>query len=230
VEITRPFYLAAYPVTQEQYQRVMGVNPAHFRHVPRCDERLLPVEQVSWEEAAAFCQQLSELPEERSRGRVYRLPTEAEWEHACRAGRTSVPFSEGRSLGSHQANFDGRYPYGSLPKGEYLRRPSVVGSYPANAWGLYDLHGNLWEWCADWFGEDYYRRSPARDPRGPDRGEVRVLRGGSWQNHARLCRSACRDQVGPGYRGFTVGFRVALSVPTRPALGKAANAGRPVQG
>jgi formylglycine-generating enzyme required for sulfatase activity len=215
VEITRSFYLAACLVTQEQYQRVLGVNPAHFHDVPSCNERLLPVERVSWEEAVDFCQKLSELPEERQRGRRYRLPTEAEWEYVCRAGQSGLTFSEGRSLGSQQANFDGRYPYGALPKGEFLRRTSVAGCYPANAWGFHDLHGNLWEWCADWFAENWYRRSPVRDPTGSERGEARVLRGGSWQNHARLCRSACRDSVGPCYHSFTVGFRVAMTIPEK---------------
>jgi formylglycine-generating enzyme required for sulfatase activity/serine/threonine protein kinase len=212
VEITRGFYLGACPVTQEQYQKVMGTNPSHFRKVGGCDARLFPVENVSWEEALAFCRKLSEMPAERQRGRRYRLPTEAEWEHACRADGESQPFHFGGSLVCTQANFDGRHPYCGSGRGDFLGRTSAVGSYPANVWGLYDMHGNIWEWCSDWFDEKYYRVSPKRDPQGPDRGEARVLRGGSWQSHGRLCRSACRDWVGPAYRSINAGFRVVLVI------------------
>jgi formylglycine-generating enzyme required for sulfatase activity/serine/threonine protein kinase len=212
VEITGRFYLGACPVTQEQYARVMGKNPSRFASVGGCDTRLFPVENVSHDEAVQFCRKLSELPGERQRGRAYRLPSEAEWEYACRAGGDGLPFHFGRSLVSAQANFDGRHPYGGCGRGEFLQRTCAVGSYPANAWGLHDMHGNVWEWCADWFDERYYRASPRRDPTGPARGEARVLRGGSWQNHGRLCRSACRDWVSPGYRGVNAGFRVALVV------------------
>jgi formylglycine-generating enzyme required for sulfatase activity len=211
VEIAHRFYLAVHPVTQAQYQRLLRVNPAHFRNVAGCDCRLFPVENVSWEEANTFCEQLSALPDEQQCGRVYRLPTEAEWEYACRAGKNGKPFSFRATLSSNQANFDGRHPHGAS-RGDYLKRTSAVGSYPANAWGLYDMHGNVWEWCADWYGETYYQKSPRRDPQGPTRGEARVLRGGCWQNHGRMLRSANRDWVGPTYRGFTVGFRVVLEV------------------
>src|SRR5262249_50014349 len=147
------------------------------------------------------------------RGRTYRLPTEAEWEYACRAG-TETPFSVdfGRSLSSAQANFDGRRPYGSAPRGDFLERTSPVGSYAPNAWGLYDVHGNVWEWCRDCYADDYYKNSPRNDPKGPATGSERVLRGGSWQNHARLCRSACRDRAGERYRSLNAGFRVVLEV------------------
>jgi formylglycine-generating enzyme required for sulfatase activity len=213
VEISRRFYLGCHPVTQEQYQRVMGSNPSRFRVVPGHDTRLFPVENVSWEEAAAFCAALSELPEEKRRGRCYRLPSEAEWEYACRAGtETAQPFHFGWSLAGSQANFDGRHPYGSAGKGDFLQRTSTAGTYPGNAWQLHDLHGNVWEWCLDWYAEDAYRRGPRRDPEGPPAGQERVLRGGSWQNHGRLCRSACRDRAGPGYRSLNAGFRVVMMV------------------
>jgi formylglycine-generating enzyme required for sulfatase activity/serine/threonine protein kinase len=212
VEISRRFYLGAYQVTQEQYEKVMGVNPSHFRKVGGCDTRVFPVENVSWEDAMAFCRKLSELPAEKQRGRVYRLPTEAEWEYACRAGGNELPFHFGRSLVSAQANFDGRHPYGGSGRGEMLQRTCAVGSYPANLWGLHDLHGNVWEWCSDWYSEKYYRGSPKRDPQGPAQGEGKILRGGSWQNHGRMCRSASRDWVGPTYRGVNAGFRVVLVV------------------
>jgi formylglycine-generating enzyme required for sulfatase activity len=212
VEIGRRFYLGTFPVTQEQYHKVMGRNPSHFRSVGGCDTRVFPVENVSWEDAVAFCRKLSEMPIEKQRGRVYRLPTEAEWEYACRAGGNGLPFHCGRSLVSAQANFDGRHPYGGSGRGDFLQRTCAVGSYPANLWGMYDMHGNVWEWCSDWFDGHFYRSSPKRDPQGPARGEGKVLRGGSWQNHGRLCRSACRDWVSPIYRSVNAGFRVVLVV------------------
>ena len=199
VTIARPFYLGAHPVTQEPFERVMGTNPARFRHVSGHDTTAFPVENVTWHDADEFCRRLSALPAERERGRLYRLPTEAEWECACRAGGDRLhPFSTGRSLSSAQANFDGRRPYGHAAFGEFRERTSKVGAFAANAWGLFDMHGNVWEWCADRFA--------------PDTGEARVMRGGSWQNHGGSCRSASRDWIGPGYRGCTVGFRVVLEV------------------
>jgi formylglycine-generating enzyme required for sulfatase activity len=110
------------------------------------------------------------------------------------------------------ANFDGRKPYGSASRGDFLERTSPMGSYPANAWGLYDLNGNVWEWCSDWYAPNYYKDSPKKDPRGPATGTERVLRGGSWQNHGRLCRSACRDRAGVAYRSLNAGFRVVMEV------------------
>src|SRR5205814_1699464 len=107
----------------------------------------------------------------------YRLPTEAEWEYACRAGTTSATHY-GNSLSARQANFNGRDPYGVAEPGPFLLRPTEVGSYPPNAWGLFDLHGNVWEWCADWYGRDYYRQAPVEDPAGPASGSARVIRGG----------------------------------------------------
>src|SRR5262249_34294094 len=159
VTITRPFYLGVGPVTQGQYEKVTGANPSQHRDEP--DHALLPVENVSWDEADAFCRLLSNLPAERAAGRGYRLPAEAqggeaEGEYAGRAG-TSPPFAFGASLPGPQANFDGNSPGGDAPRGPYLARPTPVGSSPANAWGLFDMHGNVWEWCADWFDPDYYR-------------------------------------------------------------------------
>jgi formylglycine-generating enzyme required for sulfatase activity len=211
VDLPRSYYLGAFLLTQEQYQRVTGSNPSHFRQVAGCDTRSFPVESVSWHEAVAFCEALSGLSEERRRGRSYRLPTEAEWERACRANGGG-PFAFGASLSASQANFDGRHPYGNGHPGDFLLRTCAVGSYQPNTWGLYDMHGNVAEWVADWYGERYYREGPRRDPRGPDRGEARVLRGGSWQNHGRLLRSANREWISPGYHGLTVGFRVVLEV------------------
>jgi uncharacterized protein (TIGR02996 family) len=222
VTLSQPFYLGVYPVTQAQYEQVMGTNPSWFstrgggkRKVKKQDTRSFPVENVFWEDAVAFCRKLSEMPEEQRHGRVYRLPTEAEWEYSCRGGASSTPFSFGNSFSSTQANFDGNHPYGGAAKGPYLKRTTAVGSYPPNALGLHDMHGNVWEWCADWFNANYYTNSPKKDPQGPQSGEDRVLRGGSWDDLGGYCRSAFRLWNAPDYRNLKVGFRVALTVAAR---------------
>jgi formylglycine-generating enzyme required for sulfatase activity len=147
-------------------------------------------------------------------GAVYRLPTEAEWEYACRAGSTS-PFGFGDKLSSHRANFDGTSPYGTLEQGPHLARPCPVGMYWPNAWGLYDMHGQLDEWCLDWYSEEYYHYSPRENPTGPQTGEMRVLRGGTWGNSARFCRSAFRWRAMPDLRQNEKGFRVVREFHTR---------------
>jgi formylglycine-generating enzyme required for sulfatase activity len=216
ITITRPFYLGVYPVTQMQYQLVMKTSPSHFARTARGKElvkdmetRYFPVERVTWGNAVVFCRKLSERPEEQAEGRVYRLPTEAEWEYACR-GDSPHPFHLGPSLSSTLANFDGNYPYGGAPRGPFLRRTCVVGSYPANAFGLHDLHGNVWEWCQDWYGEHYYQESPAEDPQGPAAGDRRVVRGGCWSSPGSNCRTAYRGKLEPGDHLHRVGFRVVL--------------------
>jgi uncharacterized protein (TIGR02996 family) len=221
VEITQPFYLGAHEVTQAQYQQVMGNNPAYFQaggeggdRVKRKNTSNFPVENVSWRDAIAFCKKLSKLSAEKKARRVYRLPSEAEWEYACRAG-TTTPFHFGSSSSSTQANFDGT-PYGDGKPGRNLRRTCPVGSYPPNAFGLYDMHGNVWEWCHDWFDVHYYPTSPAQDPLGPEEGEERMLRGGSYFYIASSCRAAIRFGREPNHRSSLNGFRVAL-----PAAGEA---------
>ncbi len=226
VEITRPFHVGVYEVTQEQYERVMGKNPNYFSStgagkdtVNGMDTRQFPVDEVAWKDAVEFCRQLSKLPEEKANERLYRLPTEAEWEYISRDGpffkKPSPPFSFGNSLSASQANFDGNFPYGGTAKGVYLERPTKVGSYPPNPLGLYDLHGNVWEWCADWCDKDYYKNSPRQDPQGPENGERRVLRGGSWVSYGRLCRAAYRNGNAPGDRVNYYGFRVVLVAGAR---------------
>jgi uncharacterized protein (TIGR02996 family) len=218
VEITRPLWLGVYPVTQAEYERVMGTNPSCFsptgvgkQKVRRQDATRFPVENVSWKEAMDFCQRLSERGEEKRQGRVYRLPTEAEWEYSCRGGASSsTPFAFGATLSSTRANFDGYHPYGGAKKGPNRERTTAVGSYPANAWGLYDMHGNVWEWCADWHRADYYTQSPRQDPAGPSKGSNRVMRGGGWCMDGQFCRSAFRHRDRPTYRSYSLGFRVAL--------------------
>ena len=199
VRITQGFYLGATEITQAQYEAVMGKNPSHFKGKDN------PVEQVSWNEAAEFCKKLSEKT-----GQIVRLPTEAEWEYACRAG-TTTPFHTGETISTDQANYDGNSVYGNGRKGPYRKKTLAVGSFAPNAWGLYDMHGNVWEWCGDWYDSGYYGKSHAADPQGPRTGEPRVLRGGSWNGYPWRCRSAFRHAAGPS-RGNDLGFRVVVGV------------------
>ncbi len=190
VRITRPFYLGVYPVTQEQYERVMGKNPSNFT-----GDLQRPVEQVSWEDATESCERLS-----KKEGKTYQLPTEAEWEYACRAGSTTKwCFGDSDSqLGEyawHRGNSGGT--------------THPVGEKEPNAWGLYDMHGSVWEWCADWYKEDYYSASPAIDPKGPDPAGLRVLRGGSWDAHPGCSPSANPSRISPRPRHYGAGVRLA---------------------
>jgi formylglycine-generating enzyme required for sulfatase activity len=215
--------MGVYLVTQAQYAKVIGgKSPSFFKDSP--DH---PVEQVPWSDrnkqpssALTFCKKLSELPEEKKAGRNYRLPTEAEWEYACRAGTTTV-YNCGDALSSKQANFNGIFPYGGAPKGPNLKKTAQVGSYPPNAWGLYDMHGNVWQWCSDWYDPDYYKKSPKEDPKGPAEGVVNtgfenqyfvVVRGGCWLDEARGCRAAFRFRFQPIEAYRLVGFRVVCDV------------------
>lgn len=201
VTISQNFYMGSTEVTQAQWNKVIGINPSSFKG----DE--LPVYQIRPYEAVWFCKRLSEMPEEKKAGRKYRLPTEAEWEYACRAG-TITPFNFGSQLNGRQANCDGTRPYGTDTKGPNLEKTSPVGTYPANAWGLYDMHGNVWEWCSDWYGE--YPSGSVTDPSGPARGWQRVYRGGDWRVDAVNCRSADRG-CDPSIRSRLIGFRVVMS-------------------
>jgi formylglycine-generating enzyme len=196
VTLTQGFYLGKHEVTQTQWEKVMGSNPSRYKGADR------PVESVSWTEVTAFCDKLTEL--ERKAGRLpagmsYQLPTEAQWEYACRAG-TKTAFSFGDSLFSEQANISGG-------PGETVD----VGKYPGNSWGFHDMHGNVFEWCADWYGA--YPTGAVSDPVGPADGSNRVLRGGSWHVTADGARSACRDGFEPAFSGNFLGFRLSL----RPA-------------
>ena len=201
VTLTQGFRMGVHEVTQAQYEQVMGKNPSFSKGAT------LPVEQVSYDDALAFCKKLSDLPAEKAAGRKYRLPTEAEWEYCCRAG-TSTPFHFGNELNGTQANCNGKIPYGTTKKGPYLIKTSPVGSYPANAWGLHDMHGNVIEWCQDWYGD--YLKCEIKDPQGGISGRHRVLRGGSWSNYAGYCRAGTRDKIVPGYHDVFCGFRLLL--------------------
>jgi formylglycine-generating enzyme required for sulfatase activity len=233
VEISKDFWLGIHEVTQKQFKTVLGYNPSYFStdgegktgltyydynepaggkdKVAGKNTDDFPVENVSWDEAVEFCDKLSARAAEKKSGRVYRLPREAEWEYACRAGASSYQvFHFGSSLSSKQANVNGDHPYGGAEKGPNLNRTCKVGSYKPNAFGLYDMHGNVDEWCSDWYGADYYGKSPRRDPQGPDGGSYRMLRGGSWDNVGQECRSAIRGRFPQAGRDYDLGFRVAL--------------------
>ncbi|MCL4204939.1 MAG: formylglycine-generating enzyme family protein [Pirellulaceae bacterium] len=214
VRLTEPYYLGVQEVTQGEYERVMGTNPSWFSRtgqggnkVSGRDTRSFPVESVSWEAAVEFCVRLSRLAAEQKLGRVYRLPTEAEWEYACRAG-TTTPFHFGSQLDGREANCNGNYPYGTTVTGPFLMRATAVGHYGPNGFGLYDMHGNVWEWCRDWYGN--YATKQVDDPTGPALGGYRVVRGGSWDVYAAFCRSAVRNGYAMDFLSRDLGFRLAL--------------------
>jgi formylglycine-generating enzyme required for sulfatase activity len=207
------FYMGKYLVTQKEYREVMGTNPSKFKG----DN--FPVEQVSWFDAVNYCNRLSQreglTPAYTINGENvtwnrnangYRLPTEAEWEYACRAG-TATPFSTGNNITTSQANYDGNYPYNNNAKGTYRGKTTTVGSFSPNTWGLYDMHGNICEWCWDWDGN----YSSGTDPIGSVSGDYRVTRGGSWYNYGRSLRSAYRRSSKPSYKNDGIGFRLVRS-------------------
>jgi len=195
VTLTKPWYMCKHEVMQEQYQQVMGVNPSHFKGVN------LPVEQVSWDNATEFCKKLSEKT-----GMTIRLPTEAQWEFACRAGTTTTYYT-----GDADADLGRAAWYDANSRG----KTHPVGQKAANAWGLHDMHGNVWEWCADWYEE--YRPGAVVDPQGPGEGQYRVLRGGAWDGHPRGCRTSNRNGLDPDYRGcYFIGFRVVVVASRTP--------------
>jgi formylglycine-generating enzyme required for sulfatase activity len=218
VKISKPFYLGIHEVTQGEYKKVMGNNPSWFSaggggkdNVAGQSTDRHPVEQVSWKEAIAFCNKLSERdglkPYYRSEegeplgGDGYRLPTEAEWEYACRAGSTTkYSFGDDESLLKQYAWYDESFSTG---------KTHPVGQKQPNAFGLYDMHGNVWEWCWDWFGGDYYNKSSNIDPINANPGTDRVLRGGSWDDVAAGLRSSDRGGIGPALRYGSIGFRLA---------------------
>jgi len=196
VTLTKGFYLGVHPVTQAQWRAVMGDNPSEFKGDP------LPVEKVSWDDCQRFLQGLGGKT-----GQRFRLPTEAEWEYACRAG-TTTPFYFGETISTDQANYNGNFAYGKGKKGGYREKTTPAGSFPANAWGLHDLHGNVWEWVSDWYGG--YPKGCQKDPVWIISGTARVLRGGSWCYDPRHCRSACRRRFVPGSPLGNFGCRVLL--------------------
>ena len=204
VSFAHGFWLSDTACTQEVWKAVTGENPSHFKNEDDAIQEL-PVETVSFDDVQAF---LTPLNERIGKGATFSLPTEAQWEYACRAG-TNTPFSFGNSISTDQANFNGVYPDAGSAKGEYRQRTVAVKSLPCNAWGLYQMHGNVWEWCSDWYAE--YSQDHSVDPQGLDSGSARVLRGGSCFNLARDVRSACRNRHIPGVRFSFLGFRLLSS-------------------
>ncbi len=196
VALTQGFWLADTTVTQALWEAVMGDNPSHFKGENR------PVDQVSWEDAQRFIAKMNGMKAELK----LCLPTEAEWEYCCRAG-TTTPFYFGEQISSELVNFDGNNPYNKGRKSEYREKTVEVKSLPPNDWGLYEMHGNLWEWCQDWLGD--YPAEPLVDPQGAEAGSRRVLRGGSWISFGRFCRSAFRFGDGPSVGYDSYGFRLA---------------------
>ena len=208
----KTFFMGKYPVTQSQWSAVatmpqvnleLNPDPSHFKGEDR------PVENVSWFEAVEFCDRLSQHTD-----RPYRLPSEAEWEYACRA-ETTTPFHFGETITPDLANYNGSYTYGRGTKGIYRQETTPVGSFRvANAFGLYDMHGNVWEWCQDHWHDNYKGAPPdgsAWVDAEAEKEAMRVLRGGSWCFDPRYCRSACRFIINPGYRDYYYGFRVVCS-------------------
>jgi formylglycine-generating enzyme required for sulfatase activity/dienelactone hydrolase len=218
--IAKPYAIGVFPVTQAQYRQVMGTRPSRFSPKGRARDRVVglntddfPVENVTWDDARDFCRIVSLLPAVRDKGWVVDLPTEAEWEYACRAG-TETALHFGNALSSRQANFNGNNPYGDAAQGPSLGRTTQVGSYPANAWGLFDMHGNVLQWCKDAYDPDYQ----LADQKGPS---DRVVRGGLFNFAAKDCRSARRFHFDPTLRvsalaqnptrgGPPIGFRVVV--------------------
>lgn len=195
------FWMAIHEVTQGEWQKVMGFNPAVFQDGPE-----YPVEMVSWDDAQLFITKLNEQAGDTQ----LRLPSEAEWEYAARAGTTTM-YSTGDNIRGNQANFNGTFPFGFNLRDEYRKSPTPVGTFPANAFGLYDMNGNVWEWCNDWYKEDYYRQSVMQNPIGPDTGQMRVLRGGSWFRYSAHVRSATRYKNKQSGQYADTGFRVVKS-------------------
>jgi uncharacterized protein (TIGR02996 family) len=197
VRLTKGLWLGVSPVTQAQWRAVMGTNPSHFQGEDR------PVEQVSWDDCQEFCARLGER-----QGWRYSLLSETEWEYACRAG-TTTPFHFGTVLNGTQANCDGNYPYGTKEKGPYVERTTVAGSYRPNAWGLHDMHGNVFEWCQDGYADHPAILQEAEDPVSLE-GSPRVVRGGCWLSGARRCRAAFRATAVPVNRTYALGCRACF--------------------
>jgi len=203
------FYLGIYTVTQSEYQDVMNANPSFFKG------DTLPVENVTWSDAIDYCNRLSEREGltpvyQRDENNVtwkknangYRLPTDDEWEYACRAG-TTTPFNTGNTISSNQANYDGRFAYNTSVRGEYRAKTTPVGTFAANAWGLFDMHGNVWEWCWD------NPNDALSDTLAVNTGSIRVIRGGGWSSSGVSLHSSYRSGYQPLFKNNYVGFRVA---------------------
>jgi formylglycine-generating enzyme required for sulfatase activity len=198
VTLSQGYWLAETACTQALWQAVTGVNPSRFKQ-----DAENPVESICWDDCVAF---VGQVKARLDGGLVLRLPTEAEWEYACRAG-TDTPFSFGAELDTGKANYDGGYPYAGGARGKYREQTVPVHDFRPNPWGLYQMHGNVWEWCADGYGD--YPGGPVLDPAGPAQARGCVLRGGAWYDGGRELRSAYRARYVPGYRYDGTGLRLA---------------------
>lgn len=205
VTLTQGYWLADTAVTQVLWQAVMGNNPSRFKY-----DLNNPVEKVNWYDAQAFIAELNKLVPDINA----KLPSEAQWEYACRAG-TVTPFSFGGNITPELVNYHGKYPYVGADQGLYREKTVAVKSLPANPWGLYEMHGNVWEWCQDYWAEQL-SQEPVIDPVGSSTGASRVVRGGSWRHHGRNVRSAYRNRDDAGDRNGYLGFRLALGLGLRP--------------
>ncbi len=224
VRITKPFYIGKFAVTQRQWTNLGEKNWSRWRFVGDCRES--PVEWVSWDD----CQRVLKKLNAPVKGKgTFSLPTEAEWEYACRAG-TTTPFHFGETISTDQANYNGDYVYGKGPRGVYRGTTVKSGSFKPNTFGLYDMHGNVWEWCQDRYALDYYKKKVTNDPQGPAKGDERVLRGGAWTYDPGNCRSAARVKTSPAMRDIFFGFRVVYRVVSDREAVAAAVAGKPVAG
>ncbi|MBD2442041.1 SUMF1/EgtB/PvdO family nonheme iron enzyme [Dolichospermum sp. FACHB-1091] len=211
-QVTVPsFYMGKYELTQAQYQAIMRRNPFNFmgRNPSNFKGDNRPVEGVSWNNAVEFCKKLSQKT-----GKNYRLPSEAEWEYACRAG-TTTPFYFGESITPDLVNYDGNHTYASAPKGKYRRQTTDVGTFPPNSFGLYDMHGNVWEWCQDDYKNDYINAPTDGSALTSPSRSAKLLRGGSWYDTPAYCRSAYRSYYNLGLSSLDVGFRVVCSGAAR---------------
>lgn len=195
------FWMSIHEVTQGVWQKIMEFNPAVFQEGPD-----YPVEMVSWDDTQQFINKLNAL----DKNSLFRLPSEAEWEYAARAGTTTI-YHTGDSIKATEANFNGTFPFGLNLRDEYRKTTLPVGSFPANAFGLYDMHGNVWEWCNDWYKEDYYQQGVSMNPSGPESALMKVLRGGSWFRYSAHIRSATRYKNKPSGQYADTGFRLVRS-------------------
>lgn len=196
------FYMGKYEVTQGEYQKITGTNPSSFKS----SGSRFPVEGVSRNDAQGYIKKINSKSV-----KSYRLPTEAEWEYAARGG-TTTPFYFGNTISTSQANYNGNYTYNGGQKGKYRKQTTQAGTFNPNKYGLHDMHGNVWEWCQDWYGKNYYTSSPSKIPLGPASGSHRVIRGGSWNASPRDLRSAHRRRVDPNWHSSYLGFRLVLPV------------------
>lgn len=212
------FWMGAHEVTQGEWQKIMEYNPAHFNESPD-----FPVDQVSWEDTQRFVEKLNKAGQDM----IFRLPTEAEWEYGARGGTTGSMYNTGDTITPEQANFNGSIPFGLNLRQDYRKSSLSVHHFPPNAFGLHDMHGNVWEWCNDWYGQDYYESSPKRNPTGPENGNMRVLRGGSWFRYAGHIRSATRYKNRPSGQYADTGFRLVRHT-TAPATSKGGSPDKPV--